>query len=118
MAKEVSQKKLDKISARAGKRSQRKSTREANKNKKFAARKGISVEAAAEVRADKKQKRKDAWSIRGAAAARAASKSPSEKFKDTAKQMVQVEQFKNQLYSDNVSKIRATPFTKKSSCKY
>ena len=59
MAKEVSQEKLDKIKAKGSKKRAAKETRQSNRVKKLAARKGISEGQAKEVKANRKQIRKE-----------------------------------------------------------
>ena len=138
MAKEVSQEKLDKIKAKGSKRRAAKETRQSNRIKKLAARKGISEGQAKGIKANRKQRRKEkfetAMGIREGVT--------TQKYKPTAgsankyatsfqnmadtkfntsfskNKLSENEKLRGQEQSESSLFKKATPFTMKTSCKY
>ena len=138
MAKEVSQEKLDKIKAKGSKKRAAKETRQSNRVKKLAARKGISEGQAKEVKANRKQIRKEkfetAMGIREGVTTQKykptawSANKYATSFQNMADTKFNTSFSKNKL-SEN-AKLRGqeqnespvgkivTPFTMKTSCKY
>ena len=137
MAKQVSQEKLDKIAARGKKRRAKKETRQTNRTKKLAARKGITEEQASDIKANRKQRRLEKFQTaigarQGVTTAKIDLQSARKKMQENKVNTIQETTPPSGTVGNMVSQMDATktnetnssvlrmvsPLTKRTSCKY
>ena len=137
MAKQVSQEKLDKIAARGEKRRAKKETRQTNRTKKLAARQGITEEQAADIKANRKQRRLEKFQTaigtrQGVTTAKidlqSARKKMQENKVNTMQETTPPSDTVGNMFSQMdatktnekgpVIQMKASPLTKRTSCKY
>jgi len=121
MAKQVSSEKLKKIEARGSKRRANKETRQTNRAKKFAARKGITEDQAKDIKANRKQRRLEkfetAMGIRqGVTTAKIGLESARKKMQENKINTIQETAPSSETDFAFLKKV--SPFTKRTSCKY